>query len=37
MLSILDWGIGAAVGAVLLVFVTYRLTTRAFGLGPSDT
>lgn len=34
---LLDVGIGAAIGGVLLVFATYRVATRLTGWGPSDT
>jgi hypothetical protein len=34
---LLDWGIAAAIGGVLVVFIAWRLVTRSFGWGPSDT
>jgi hypothetical protein len=37
MISFLDWGVGGVVGSVVLLFMSYRATTRAFGWGPGDT
>jgi hypothetical protein len=35
--SLLDWAVGGSVILVFSTFSSYRLLTRSFGWGPSDS